>query len=286
MATTLQPNQTVAPKKATLAKEAASRIKSVDELNKWLRMVVYGRNKTGKTHFAGSSERKTLIIDCEEKGTETLLGRKNCDVFELSRWEELDWIYWHLRSGDHPYEVAAIDTVTMLSTLGMKFILGEEFSMDSSIDPKMPDRRHYGKLNMMLGQAIIDWRNLPMHILFLAQERTDTSEDESDSMSTFTEIVPSLTKGPRSTLLGAVGTIGRLYTREVTKQDKTTKKQKQVTERRMLVGSSEKFAGGTRIKGLPRTIINPNLEKLLVHREKYGEMEPGEANPDTALELS
>lgn len=286
MANTMQPNSKATTKRSENARKAADLIQSVDEINKYLRMCLYGRNKSGKTHYAGSSKRKTLIIDCEEKGTETLIGRKNCEVYPLARWEELDWIYWHLKSNDHDFEVVAIDTVTMLSTLGLKWVMGEEKSMDSTIDPMMPDRRHYGKLNMALSQAIIDWRNLPMHVIFLAQERVETAEDENDETLTITEIVPSLTKGPRSTLLSAVGTVARLYTRQVSVIDKKTKKAKEITERRMLVGASEKYSAGTRIKGLPRIIRNPNLEDLLVHREKVGEMAAGTADPNTAMELN
>jgi phage nucleotide-binding protein len=283
MATTLTQNSKASTTKKESANRAAKMIKSVNEVNAYLKMCVYGRNKSGKTHFAGSSNLKTLIIDCEEKGTETLVGRDNIEVYELSRWEELDWIYWHLKANDHDFEVVAIDTVTMLSTLGLKWVLGD--NMDPSADPLMPDRRHYGKLNMALSQAMINWRNLPLHVLFLAQERTETVEDETDEMATLSEIVPSLTKGPRTTLLGAVGTIGRIYTRQVTKKNKTTGKTVERTERRMLVGTSEKFAGGTRIKNMPRILVNPTLQGILDHRAKHGEVAPGEADPGTAQEL-
>lgn len=287
MATTLTPN-TTKTKKADVAQKAAAKIQTVEELNKYLKMCVYGRNKAGKTHYAGSSKRKTLIIDCEEKGTETFVGhpnQQNIHVYQLERWDELDWIYWHLRSNEHDYEVVAIDTLTMLSTLGLKWVMGEERSMDPSVDPMMPDRRHYGKLNMALSQSIINWRNLPMHVLFLAQERVETLEDETDEMATITEIVPSLTRGPRTTLLGAVGTIGRIYTQQVSKKDPKTKKATEVTERRMLVGTSNKFAAGTRIKGLPRIIRNPTLEDLLQHRERHGEVPPGFSDPSTSEDL-
>lgn len=83
--------------------------------------------------------------------------------------------------------------------------------------------------------------------------------------------------------MSAVGTIGRIYTKDVT----TTKNGKEITttERRMLVGAHAKYAAGTRVRGLPRVIRNPTLGALLEHREKYGEHQPGEADPNTSMEI-
>jgi phage nucleotide-binding protein len=261
-------------------------IKSVTEVNQYLKACVYAKNKVGKTRWAVSSNLRTLIIDCEEKGSETVVGlpnQANVDVYELGRWEEFNWMFWHLKANKHPYEVVVIDTVTMLSALCLKWIMGDERSRDTNLDPLMPSQRHYGKLNMTLGQSIIDWRNLPMHVIFLAQERTEMTQEDGDAEAQVLEVVPSLTKGPRGTLMSAVGTIGRLYTKDVT----TTVKGKEVTktERRMLVGAHETFAAGTRIRGLPRVIRNPTLGALLEHRATYGELPVGESDPNTSLEI-
>lgn len=286
MATTIQPNSTN-PRKSELAAQAAKRIQSIHDVNKYSSYCFYGRNGSGKTRLAASSGLKTLIIDCEEKGTETLVGleyAEKCDVFQLERWDELNWIYWHLKTHPGLYEVAVLDTVTMLSALGLKWIMGDERSRDTSLDPLMADRRHYGKLNMALGQAIIDWRNLPLHTIFLAQERTETVEDEgSDEAATVLEVVPSLTKGPRGVLMSAVGTIGRVYTKDVTKVVKG--KETTVTERRLLVGAHAKYASKTRIQGLPRILRNPTMKDILDHRAKYGEVPAGQVDMNNAEEI-
>ena len=192
-------------------------------------------------------------------------------------------MFWHLTANTQPYEVVVTDTVTMLSALCLKWIMGDERSRDTNLDPLMPDRRHYGKLNMTLGQALIDWRNLPMHVIFLAQERTEMTEEDGDEAATVLEVVPSLTKGPRGTLMSAVGTIGRLYTKDITKTIKG--KEVTVTERRMLVAAHPKYAAGTRIKGLPKIIRNPTLGGLLEHRAKAGEFPVGEVDPNSAMEI-
>lgn len=260
--------KSLTPERELLVAKAQKKIKPASKAKGPLRMIVYGRNGKGKTHFIGSSNLRTLIVDCNEQGVESVADRPNVDVYELSTWEEVDWVYWYLRNGDHPYEVIAIDTITMLANICMKWILHDE-ARETMRDPMMPDRRHWGKLAQLMMNTIINWRNLPYHIIISAQERTTTTDDE-DTGGTIIEVHPEISPAPRSTLLSAVGTIGRIYVKEVEKEGKKS------LEWRMLVGPHEKYVSKTRIKGLPRIIRNPNLGKILEIRDKMGEVDPGE----------
>lgn len=241
------------------AKKAASLIRGADE-DELLSMVIYARNKVGKTSFCGSSDLPTLIIDCGEHGTASVRKRKNVKVYRVDYWEELDWIYWYLKAGDHPFKVVAIDTVTMLATICMKFVLGDEASRDGSRDPAMPDKRHWGKVGELMKTQFINFRNLKglEALIFTAQEKRTTEEDEEGG--TVSEVHPELSPSPRSTLLGAVGIIGRLYVKEIT--DEKTGKTK--AERRMLLSSHPLYVAGNRfsteLKAIER---NPNLGDFL-----------------------
>jgi hypothetical protein len=137
----------------------------------------------------------------------------------------------------------------------------------------MPGRQQYGKLGVAMSNMIIEWRNLPYIILFLAQERTFVLKDEHEEI-TGSEVGPSMTPNPLQTLLGAVGTIGRLTKREVTKtvNGKSTTEE----ERRMLVRGDEKFIAKTRIKGLKKTVIRPTLAQIIKIRDEKGEVAPGQ----------
>jgi phage nucleotide-binding protein len=282
LAQAIKANSSTTTTRVQRANQAAERIIPASKASGKLKMVVYGRNGMGKTHFVGTSNLKTLVIDCNEKGSETLADRPNVDIFQLETYDELDWIYWHLRTNKPPYEVVALDTISALAVVCMKWILGDEKARDASIDPLMPFKQHYGKLAQALNNVIYNWRNLPYVMIFLAQERKFVIEDE-ESGETSSEIAPSLTPAPLSTLLGAVGTIGRLYTRQVsvTKDGKT----REVTQRRMLVGPHDKFVAKTRIRGLPRVVINPRLDQILAIRDAHGEVAPGLATNATSKEL-
>lgn len=247
-----------------------------------LKIVVYGRNGKGKTHFAGSSNLKTLVIDCQEKGAETLSDRENVDVLFIDNWDDLQYIFWMLRDGQHDYKVVVIDTITSLSNLCMKWVLKDDNDRGSSEDPLMPTRQSYGKLAEAMQDMIIDWRNLPYVIVFLAQERSYAVKDENDEV-VGQEIGPSMTPKPLGTLLSAVGTIGRMTDKEVTKEVNG----KKVTETQwmMLVRGDDKFIAKTRIRGLKKTVINPNLGKIISLREKSGEVPAGQVTPGTGVKI-
>jgi phage nucleotide-binding protein len=234
---------------------AEGRIKSATEVDPYLKMCVYGRNKVGKTVFACSSELKTLIIDCNEKGYASVRKRPNVEIYEVTRWEDLDPIYWFLRGGKHDYEVIVIDTITMLASVGMKWVLKDDLDRDMTRDPMTPDRRSYLKLGEILKDAIIKFRNLPYHIIFNAQEKTTTDDDEEGN--TLIETHPELSPAPRSVLLSATNVIGRIYVSEV------EIKQKKVMERRMLLGSRPKYVSGNRFEELRAIERNPNLQAFI-----------------------
>lgn len=281
MATAISPN-TLTPKRSELAAKAPTLIFKAREKRTPLRIVVYGRNGAGKTYFAGSSDRRTLIVDCEEEGYDAVEDRDNVDVFPLKKWSDLPIIYWHLKSGEHPYEVVVLDTISGLSTLCMKWVLGDEAARDSDMDPLMPDKRHYGKLGQAMSNTIIDWRNIGVNIVILAQERNFRIQDELGNI-TGQETGPALTPYPLQTLLGAVGTVGRLYKREVTKTVKG--KQETIEQRRMLVAGTEKFIAKTRIRGLKRVVINPTLGEILRIREQRGEVPQGQVVEGTGVDI-
>ena len=251
------------------AAAAQKRIHSASKVGGLLKMCCYGRNKVGKTVFACSSDLKTLVIDCNEKGFDSVHKLPNVDIYEVRTWEDIDPIYWLLRGGEHEYKVIVIDTITMMAAVGMKWVLKDNYERDMNLDPNMPSRPSYLKLGEMLKDAIIKFRNLPYHIIFNAQEKTSTS-DEDEEGNTTTETHPELSPAPRSVLLSATNLIGRIYVREV------EVKGKKRMQRRMLVGPYPKYVSGGRFPQLKTVEINPTLGGFL--EKIYGGKDAGEGN--------
>lgn len=253
----------------TKVDRALQRVKPVGESFQDLKILVYGNNGKGKTRFGASGPRPVLLIDCNENGSLSVRNYEDVQVFQLETWTDIDLAFWLLKQGNHEYQTVVIDTVTSLAQLCMKFVLGDEQSRDPTRDPDMPDRRAWGKVGELMRTTILNFRNLPMNVVFLAQERRGFNEDEDDSTpDVFPEVSPSV----RTTLTSSVDVIGRIYVKEVS--GKGEKKGSTGYEYRLLIGPSERYLTKDRSEsGLPGTIrlpdVHDNLDKL-VQRIKKG----------------
>jgi hypothetical protein len=235
-----------------------------------LKLLVYGQNGKGKTRF-GASAPKVLLIDCNEKGSLSIRHYPT-QVFKVELWTDIDLAYWLLHSGQHDFDTVVLDTITSLAQLCMKFVLGDESSRDPTKDPNMPSKREWGKVGELMRTVILNFRNLPMNVVFLAQERRGfTDDDDEDAPEVFPEVSPSV----RTTLTSSVDIIGRVFIKEVV----TKKGGKKVAEPsyRMLIGPSERYVTKDRsASGLPKIIPLPdspdNLAKL-IQRIKRGAKE-------------
>lgn len=246
---------------------ARKRIKPVGESFKYLKLLAYGQNGKGKTRLGASGPRNVVIVDCNEKGGLSVRNFEGVDIFPIETWSDIDLAYWYLHGGNHGYETVVIDTETSLAALAMKFVLGDEASRDPTRDPMVPDKRSWGKVGELMKTQILQFRNLPMHVVFLAQERRGFTDDDEEAPEVFPDVSPSI----RTTLTAAVDIIGRMYVREVV--DKGDSK-KSAVEYRMHIGPSERFITKDRSEsGLPNVIRlgdgHDNLAKL-VERIKKG----------------
>lgn len=229
------------------------RIRPVDEISPHAKVLVYGRNKNGKTKFAATAP-KVLIIDIDEEGTRSAVG-SGAQVVEVSTFDEVAHVYWYLKAGNHGYKSVAIDTITALQNAALRKVLGEAEDRDPTREPSTPDRRTWGRANQLVKGLLLDFRNLPMNVVFLAQERV-INDEESDEAALHTVDLPA---GSRAVALGCVGIIGRIYLREA----KVKGKKNPQWEARMLVGSHEEYDTGNRVSTLPRIIRNPNMKNII-----------------------
>jgi phage nucleotide-binding protein len=280
MATSLAKNRKKKLTKDESIVLAKNLIQPVAEVEDWLTMLIFGRGGAGKTTLAASSGLKTLIIDFNERGTLSVKRNPNVSVYRVEYWYQLDWVYWYLKSGKHDFKVAVLDTVTSMAILGMKWVLGDDATRDANRDPLMPSKQSYGKLAQVLQTSFYNWRNLDMHVIFTAHERTTYSDDE-EGESTLVETHPALSPAPREALISIVQIVGRLYKKEVTQKQKQGPPKKR-TERRLLVGTDDRYVTKLRQDPtsavlVPRVVRNPTLKYFLdtvlptLEKEENGE---------------
>lgn len=266
------------PPEADLKKIKArveKKIKKASDYPLTLSMVIYARPKVGKTRFAASAP-NCLIIDCDEKGTDSTRDDLNPNVIRITHWSEINDIYWYLQSGDHEFESVAVDPISALQTICMNFVLGDEVARDASRDPDQPSQRVYQKVSQLMKTQITNFRNLPMNVIFTAHTRTKETGEGEEEVVTMTG--PNTSPAIQSHLLGAVGLIGYMTKREEvikvpSKRNPEKKINKKISRTRLLIGPSERFETGVRYSGLKDLdhLDSPTFDSVLALIQKKKE---------------
>lgn len=236
---------------------ARGRITKPSETKRFPRVLIYARNKKGKSTLgiSGGVDR-TLVLD-PEHGTDEM-KTKDPQVWHIEKWEDLDDAYNFLRHGTHTYQWVVVDGLTKYSNMALKYVmhLQEEKSLDRI--PGMVQQRDYGKAGELMKDMLTRFHNLPMGVIFTAQERMDEaqdSEEDSDMEQGGAVFVPDMPKAVRGYANSIVDVIGRLY---VVKDDEGK------AIRRLWIGESIKYDTGYRSDfTLPDYIENPTIPKLV-----------------------
>lgn len=232
-----------------------SRIVDIDEQPLYLKALFYGDQGTGKTTTAATFP-GVLFLDCNEKGTMSIRGSGH-KVILIERWEDLEAAYWYLATRKHPFKTVVIDTATQAVDLGMARVL----ELDGH--EGLPIKKHWGQLTQLAKATFINFRNLPMHVVFLAQlKRLD--EDELSDDESYTK-VPMISPAIRASLGGAVDVIGYTFIKEVTETDKKGR-EKVSYSYRMRIGPSSTILTKIRArKGVsyPAVLKDPSFAKIM-----------------------
>ena len=244
-------------KKADAISAIERRIVDVADADPYVKVLVYARNGQGKTRFAATAP-KVLIVDVNERGTRSVRKYPGAKVIQVNKWEDLVYVYWFLKSADHDFESVVIDTLTMMQVVCIRHVLKESEDRDPNKDPAMMSQREWGKVAELMKPVLLNFRNLPMHVIFVAQERVVDNEDEGTR-----ERVPDLSPGTRAIATACVEIIGRIYQKEVRSVDKRTKKEVSKWETRMLVGPHDEFTTKDRTGSLGRIMRQPTVPKII-----------------------
>lgn len=195
-------------------------IGDVGDLKRYLNMLVWGRQKSGKTGIIASGP-KPIIFACED-GTQTIRDFPDVKVFPMqnnhyitARWEHVSKFLYYLRYGDHDRETVGVDTTTALLRMAVRHVNKDEEIRDEFRAKGSTDQRTWGRVGSLMNEFMEDLsavcveRN--MHLIWTAQER---SLGEEQALKAGSEFVPDLTPAVRSTILAQPGIIARTVIEE------------------------------------------------------------------------
>lgn len=230
------------------------------------RILVYGRNKKGKTTFSASGPR-TLVLD-PERGTKEL----NSDgtlVWPVSEWADIDEAYQFLKTQDaqESFDWVSVDGLTRINNMALRYVMKQAEERDLERQPGFVQMRDYGKSGELMKGMLYNFHALPYGIVYTAQERQESSADfgveDEDVESADIRYVPDLPKGVRSAVNGIVDVIGRIYTVKVTGTNKAGA-EVTGTQRRLWIAPTENQDTGYRSKHrLPSYLKGPTVPRLL-----------------------
>jgi hypothetical protein len=253
---------------------ARTRAHTPTSITSFRKILVYARNKKGKTRFGLSAGRDiTLEVD-PERGTDTM---KSIDpfVWPIEKWEDTQEVYGALRTGklspNHikqgesstPFSWVSLDGLTRMNNMALKYVMKVQEERDLDRHPGMVAQRDYGKSGEMMKQLLLNFQNLKINVCYTAQEKMINGtgfDDDEDAEDVDAFYVPDLPNAVRSTVNSVVEVIGRLY---VVKVPSLKNPDTIVTQRRLQIGLHEKYDTGFRSDyKLPDMIKNPTLPKL------------------------
>ena len=254
-------------KRTSKVQGVASRIKPVG-LHGGVKLLVYGRGKTGKTRFACTFPKKVLVIGTED-GTRSVSNVKGVDFVQIERSSELDELVDLLKEGT--YASACLDTAGGLQDMILKEILGLE---DTPVQKSwgIAKQQDWGTTAMQTKERLRGFLDLAnthnTNVVVIAHERNFDSDSESDLI--FPTVGAALTPSVSGWLNGAVEYICQTFIREETKdvklvKGKTSQKKTGRAEYCLRIGPHPIFMTGFRVPvgvEVPDSVVDPSYEKI------------------------
>lgn len=263
-------------------------INSVKRKDRRLNGLFYGDFGVGKTTLAASaadvpSMCDVLYIDAEA-GDMSLEERDNVDVIQISTYNQFARVYEFLRlhckardAGDleglsklethykglkdpvpknkvKKYQTVVIDSITEVQKYCMYMLLGIEVgSFELDMEPQAAQFAEWGKAAEMIRLLVRSFRDLPMHVIFVAAE--NTTEDEAKRQLKTPALPGKLSKE----IQGFLDVVGYLYAASTD----------QGMRRRLFLEPGKTWNAKNRAQWIKRPYIDdPTMELLMEQGDK------------------
>ena len=250
-----------AKRKAPPMRRILDSARPLTEVESNIVMLVYGRSGSGKTHFASTFPTPSLLIDCNEGGTDTIADRHDIDHVMITTWEEFDRLYWELKAGTD-YESIILDQITALQDFAMTDV---RMKVNKTADDVF-STRNWGQMSGLFKEGLEHMRDLKhqYNVCFIAHERifdSDTDEEADVIVPNISaRVIPSVV----TFIEGAVDTIGGTFIRE--RWEGEGDEAQTIAEYCMRIGPQQYYA--TKIRrpasagALPNVIVDPTFQKI------------------------
>lgn len=150
-------------------------IKTYDPQDHYIKALIYGPSGAGKTRFAGTA--KNAIFASAEGGLLSIADYKP-QYKDVKAVSDLVELYTFLKKGDHKFDTVIIDSISEVNE-----IIKLEIEKKNGRSMQLQD---WGDLGKKIRDIFRKFRDLPMHVVFIAQEQYITDAERIE------KVVPSL----------------------------------------------------------------------------------------------
>lgn len=256
------------------ADSVLDRIEPVSMPDDGMKLLVYGRGKTGKTRLASTFPKRMLLIGTED-GTRSVAGVKGLDFVRLRKSSEIGDLAAML--GTKKYSSVGLDTAGGLQDLILKEVLGlDDVPVQKSWG--LTDRQTWGIVGMQFKERMRQILDLSdrhgLNVCVIAHERSFGGDDEADSDRITQTVGAALTPSAAAWLNAACDYVCQTFIRrEVrTRKQKVGGKDVEVStetgrvEYCLRVGPHPTFLTGFRVPDgvqIPDAIVDPTHGKIV-----------------------
>ena len=171
-------------------------IKQFQPTSHKIKALVYGASGSGKTTFAGTA--KNAIFASAEGGLLSIAD-KLPNYVEIKSLQDLKDLHLYLKTQPHNFETVVIDSITEIND-----IIKSDIEKRTGKAMQLQD---WGTLAKDIKTILRNFRDLPMHVLFIAQEMVD----EKDENGTASKVVPSLNGKASTEIAYFMDIVGYVY---------------------------------------------------------------------------
>jgi AAA domain len=229
---------------------------------------IYGRSGSGKTTFSGTFPAPILLLDFRDRGTDSVKEVKDLHVMEIEDWEEIEEVYLYLVKNPTKYKTVVFDTITQMQGIAMEHVLAKK---KKRVNTNLGDwgtmtMREWGDVAALMKEKITSFRDLPLEVAFLAQERLRKEDGDDDDDMLVPEVGPALTPSVASHLNASVSIIGNTFIRVRRKVVKKEGKKTEHDEMRYCLRLGAHSIYTTKVRK-PRDIEVPSFIENPIHKD-------------------
>lgn len=239
--------------------------------------VFYGRSGTGKTTVAGTFPGRKICADIKDVGDDSLVGIDDIQIYDVRSWDDFEMLYWYLYKRPREFDCLILDTMSQLQALCIRKVLEDKGSdPDKAGEWGSMTKQDWGTVASIMKDYIIRLRDLPMNVVFIAQDRTFNVGDEDEAEGLNPEVGPGLSPSIAKHLNAAVHFLANTFIRKRTVRIKLKKENRvkgkppyrdvERIEFCLRIGPNPTYV--TKIRkakniSLPSVVVDPTYEKLM-----------------------